>query len=165
MTAGCTQAAFLAVNLPAHFDDMDVVEDLAYGSDSLQKLDFYIPARTKEQPLDVIVFLWRAVDWRIETGFLIRGQDFHGKEFYRCRSGPSEVFTSALSSVCGGWSTSAGMGLSICDAPMCAGSIDLEPPSWPRDIHWHLLGMKPRILLGPGRHTGVIVRKRLQQLP
>lgn len=58
MTAGCTQAAFLAVNLPAHFDDMDVVENLAYGPDSLQKLDLYIPAGAKEQLLDVIVFFY-----------------------------------------------------------------------------------------------------------
>jgi acetyl esterase/lipase len=55
-TPACTQAAFMAANLPTHFDNTIVVHDTAYGPEPSQKLDLYIPADAKDKPLDVIVF-------------------------------------------------------------------------------------------------------------
>ncbi len=58
VTSSCTQVAFTAVNLPSRFDDMVVVQDVAYGPEPLQKLDIYMPAGARDQPFDVIVFLY-----------------------------------------------------------------------------------------------------------
>ena len=53
-TSACTQVAFTAANLPARFDDMDVVHDMAYEPEPSQKLDIYIPADAKDKNLDVM---------------------------------------------------------------------------------------------------------------
>ena len=54
--SGCSQAAFTAANLPTHLVEMVVEHDRTYGSESLQKLDIYVPAGDKERPFEVIVF-------------------------------------------------------------------------------------------------------------
>lgn len=56
--SGCTQAAFMAANVPTHFSTMTVVRDQAFVPDHSQKLDLYIPARSTEKPFEVIVFLY-----------------------------------------------------------------------------------------------------------
>lgn len=58
LLSGCTQAAFMAVNLPTHFSTVTVVSDQAYGPDQSQKLDLYVPARPRNTPFDVIVFFY-----------------------------------------------------------------------------------------------------------
>ena len=45
MMSGCTWAAFMAANLPTYLDNIAGVHDRAYGPESLQKLDIYIPWR------------------------------------------------------------------------------------------------------------------------
>ena len=57
-TSACTQTAFVAANLPTHFDETVVVQDRAYGPDPAQKLDMYIPANTTKKPFEVVVFLY-----------------------------------------------------------------------------------------------------------
>lgn len=57
-TSACTQTAFVAANLPTHFDETVVVQDRAYGPDPAQKLDIYIPADNTKQPLEVVVFFY-----------------------------------------------------------------------------------------------------------
>lgn len=55
---GCTHAAFMAANLPAHFSNMTREYDWPYGPDPAQKLDLYVPADIQGQQLEVIVFLY-----------------------------------------------------------------------------------------------------------
>lgn len=58
LLSACTQASLAVVNLPARFDDSEVVSDIAYGTDVTQKLDIYIPVHTAGKAMDVIVFLY-----------------------------------------------------------------------------------------------------------
>ncbi len=57
-TSACTQAAFVAANLPTHFDETVVVQDRTYGPDPAQKLDIYIPADNTKKPFEVVVFFY-----------------------------------------------------------------------------------------------------------
>jgi acetyl esterase/lipase len=57
-TSACTTAAFIAANLPTHFDRVTVVHDLAYGPEPSQTLDMYVPAGPKDKQMEVIVFLY-----------------------------------------------------------------------------------------------------------
>jgi acetyl esterase/lipase len=57
-TTACTQAAFMAANLPTHFDDVKAVHDMAYGPLPLHKLDIYGPADAGGKNLDVVVFFY-----------------------------------------------------------------------------------------------------------
>lgn len=56
--SACTQTAFVAANLPTHFDATVVVQDRAYGPDPAQKLDLYIPANNTKKPFEVVVFFY-----------------------------------------------------------------------------------------------------------
>ncbi|NJL18432.1 MAG: alpha/beta hydrolase [Nitrospira sp.] len=56
--SACTQTAFVAANLPTHFDSTAVVQDRAYGPDPTQKLDLYIPADNTKKPFEVVVFFY-----------------------------------------------------------------------------------------------------------
>ena len=58
VVSGCSQAAFTAVNLPARFHQMTVVQDLAYCPAPACKLDLYIPPGAGNGPLDVLVFFY-----------------------------------------------------------------------------------------------------------
>lgn len=57
-TTACTPLAFTLANVPAHFEEMTVVRDQAYGPDPSHLLDLYIPAHTVSQPREVIVFFY-----------------------------------------------------------------------------------------------------------
>lgn len=59
MMPSCTQATFMAANLPTHFGDIvTVVRDRVYGPEPLQTLDIYVPTDSKATGLDVIVFFY-----------------------------------------------------------------------------------------------------------
>ncbi|MBK9305990.1 MAG: alpha/beta hydrolase [Nitrospira sp.] len=57
-SSACTQAAFVAANLPTHFDTTVVVKAQVYGFDPAQKLDLYIPADHTKKPFEVVVFFY-----------------------------------------------------------------------------------------------------------
>lgn len=56
--AGCTQVGVGVANLPAHFGDMEIKTNIAYGLEDWQKLDLYIPTKAKTDKLPVIVFFY-----------------------------------------------------------------------------------------------------------
>ena len=58
---GCTRLALMAVNLPAAFGDYQRLVDRAYGPDSRQRLDVYVPgAHSARRPL---VVFWHGGRW------------------------------------------------------------------------------------------------------
>ena len=57
MNAACTQVGLFAANIPAHFNEAKVVENIAYGADPLQKLSLYVPPSASEKsPAPILVF-------------------------------------------------------------------------------------------------------------
>ncbi len=61
LTAGCSRLVFSVANLPARFSTAQLKADIAYGADSRQKLDIYLPAgSTSARP--VVVF-WYGGAW------------------------------------------------------------------------------------------------------
>jgi acetyl esterase/lipase len=60
VAAGCTRLSFLLANAPAAFGSHRRVPDLAFGNDSRQSLDLYLPAQASALP--VIVF-WYGGSW------------------------------------------------------------------------------------------------------
>lgn len=58
LTSACAQAVFTAANLPAHFADMVVLPDRAYGPEPDQTLDIYIPAGANNRQLEVLIFFY-----------------------------------------------------------------------------------------------------------
>jgi len=57
--SACTSAAVAVANLPTHFDDVVVTQNISYGAAPWQKLDIYQPPPTDaDQPHKVIVFFY-----------------------------------------------------------------------------------------------------------
>jgi acetyl esterase/lipase len=57
INVACTQVGLFAANVPSHFNDAKLVENIAYGEAALQKLSLYIPRSTSENtPAPVLVF-------------------------------------------------------------------------------------------------------------
>lgn len=56
--SGCTQVGLSVANLPVHFSDLEVKQDIAYGDEDWQKLDLYIPDKAKTEKLPVIIFFY-----------------------------------------------------------------------------------------------------------
>lgn len=54
----CSSVAFTLANVPAHFEEMAVVRDQAYGPMPSHLLDIYIPAGAVKQLREVIVFFY-----------------------------------------------------------------------------------------------------------
>lgn len=54
----CSPVAFTLANVPAHFEEMAVVRDQAYGPMPSHLLDIYIPAGAAKQLREVIVFFY-----------------------------------------------------------------------------------------------------------
>ncbi len=61
-SAGCSRAAFFAVNLPSVLGAYDRHLDLAYGDDPQQRLDVYVPTGAAGAPRAVVVF-WHGGRW------------------------------------------------------------------------------------------------------
>ncbi len=70
-SAGCSRAAFFAVNFPAVFGAYDRLTDLAYGEDPQHRVDVYLPRPAQERgaqapvaatPMPVVVF-WHGGRW------------------------------------------------------------------------------------------------------
>jgi len=59
--AGCSRAAFLAVNFPAVFGAYERQTDLAYGDDPQHRLDVYLPKAVAAQ--GAIVVFWHGGRW------------------------------------------------------------------------------------------------------
>lgn len=57
-TTACSSVAFTLANVPAHFQEMTVLRDQAYGPVPSHLLDIYIPASAVNQPREVIVFFY-----------------------------------------------------------------------------------------------------------
>jgi acetyl esterase/lipase len=57
LLGGCTAAAFVAANAPSAFGPYERTAGIAYGADSRQRLDVYVPDGTTGAPLPVIVFI------------------------------------------------------------------------------------------------------------
>jgi acetyl esterase/lipase len=64
VTAACSRAAFLAVNVPAVFGDYTRHTDIAYapGGDAAHRLDVYVPDKPATGPRPVVVF-WYGGRW------------------------------------------------------------------------------------------------------
>ena len=60
--AGCSRAAFFAVNLPSVFGAYDRHPNLAYGDDAQHRLDVYVPTSPAAAPRPVVVF-WHGGRW------------------------------------------------------------------------------------------------------
>lgn len=59
--SGCTAAGIAVANLPAAFSKNNVVRDIAYGDEAMQKLDLYVPDRNLKTDADdfpVIIFFY-----------------------------------------------------------------------------------------------------------
>lgn len=57
INTACTQVGLFAANIPAHFNDAKVVDDIAYGEAPLQELSLYIPpSATADAPAPILVF-------------------------------------------------------------------------------------------------------------
>ncbi len=57
LLSGCSSAAFLAANLPTAIGGSDRTGGLAYGPESRQELDLYVPQAPATEPRPVIVFI------------------------------------------------------------------------------------------------------------
>lgn len=57
-TAACSRAGLLVVNFPTHFDSVERVTDIAYGSEKLQTLDIYKPPGVDNAKRPVLVFFY-----------------------------------------------------------------------------------------------------------
>ena len=57
LLSGCTSAAFLAANLPTAFGGYERTGGLAYGPESRQELDLYVPEAPASEPRAVVVFI------------------------------------------------------------------------------------------------------------
>ncbi len=57
LLSGCTSAAFLAANLPTAFGGYERTGGLAYGLETRQELDLYVPEAPATEPRAVIVFI------------------------------------------------------------------------------------------------------------
>ena len=57
LLSGCTAAAFFAANVPSAFGPYERTADLAYGPESRQQLDVYVPDAPAAEPRTVIVFI------------------------------------------------------------------------------------------------------------
>jgi acetyl esterase/lipase len=57
LLGGCTTAAFFAANVPSAFGPYERTADLAYGPETRQKLDIYVPEVPAAGPRTVIVFI------------------------------------------------------------------------------------------------------------
>ena len=62
IAAGCSRAAFLAVNLPAAFGPYKRYSDIEYGTGSAQSLDVYVPEKTPTGARPLFVF-WHGGRW------------------------------------------------------------------------------------------------------
>lgn len=59
LVSACTQAKMSVVNMPAHFDKVKVIDNLAFGPEAWQRLDIYMPPEaTTDKKLPVIVFYY-----------------------------------------------------------------------------------------------------------
>ena len=56
--SGCTQVGIGIANIPAHFSDIKIYKDIAYGEEKWQKLDIYVPQKEKTEKLPVVVFFY-----------------------------------------------------------------------------------------------------------
>lgn len=65
MSAGCSGIGVFTANLPTHFDDITVSQNIPFGAEPWQKLDIYSPPHGAEKPYDVVVFYYGG---RWETG-------------------------------------------------------------------------------------------------
>ena len=54
----CSSVAFTLANVPAHFEEMKVVRNQAYGPVPSHLLDIYIPADAVKQLREVIIFFY-----------------------------------------------------------------------------------------------------------
>ncbi len=57
LLSGCTAAAFFAANVPSAFGPYERTADLAYGPESRQQLDVYVPDAPAAEPRTVVVFI------------------------------------------------------------------------------------------------------------
>ena len=55
---GCTQVGVGVANIPAHFSDIEIKKDVAYGDQDWQKLNLYIPNKMETKNSPVIVFFY-----------------------------------------------------------------------------------------------------------
>lgn len=62
MTAACSRAAFLAVNVPAAFGAYTRHVDLRYGSGAAHRVDVYVPDKPAMEPRPLVVF-WYGGRW------------------------------------------------------------------------------------------------------
>jgi acetyl esterase/lipase len=65
-SAGCSRAAYFAVNLPAVFGSYTRHTDLAYGEDPQQRLDVYVPNKPAGAPVGLrppVVVFWHGGRW------------------------------------------------------------------------------------------------------
>lgn len=58
LTSACSQVGLFAANLPTSFDDIDVIDHVAFGQEPWEKLDIYKPENARNGNLDVIVFYY-----------------------------------------------------------------------------------------------------------
>ena len=56
--SGCTQIGIGVANLPAHFSNMEIYKNIAYGDEPWQKLDIYTPSKENNKKLPVVVFFY-----------------------------------------------------------------------------------------------------------
>jgi acetyl esterase/lipase len=57
LLGGCTAAAFVGANAPSAFGPYERTAGIAYGADSRQRLDVYVPDGKPVEPAPVIVFI------------------------------------------------------------------------------------------------------------
>lgn len=80
--SACTQVGLGVANIPSKFSDVEIVKDIAYGEETWQKLDLYLPPQAKDKALPVLVFFYggRWTDGRKEMYSFIG--DLFAKENY-----------------------------------------------------------------------------------
>lgn len=65
LTTACAQAGLFAANAPASFGNVKIINDVAFGSQSWEKADIYVPSNSGSNQHDVVVFYYGG---RWETG-------------------------------------------------------------------------------------------------
>ena len=90
INTACSQVGLFTANIPAHFNDAKIVQNIAYGEAPLQKLSLYIPSSaTENAPAPVLVFFhggrWSdgnkeqykfVADTFIKDGFIVALADY-----------------------------------------------------------------------------------------
>lgn len=63
--SACHEVVFGIVNLPEKFSDVSVIKDVAYGTESLQQLDIYLPRDVSEKSAKPVLVFFHGGRWTI----------------------------------------------------------------------------------------------------